>query len=80
MADASPRATELLRAWISGDPEALPQWKARVYRELRRMAGRFLRNEHLRHTPAKYRTGERSAPASGQSPPAESPSPVRNNA
>jgi len=56
MADSAPSAdsaplsdsaqtTQLLRAWANGDSEALKQLTPRVYRELRRMAGRLLRNE-----------------------------------
>jgi RNA polymerase sigma factor (TIGR02999 family) len=37
--------TQLLRAWAKGDQQALPALVPRVYRELRRLAGRFLRNE-----------------------------------
>jgi RNA polymerase sigma factor (TIGR02999 family) len=37
--------TQLLRAWASGDAEALKQLTPRVYQELRRMARHFLQNE-----------------------------------
>jgi RNA polymerase sigma-70 factor (ECF subfamily) len=37
--------TQLLRAWASGDEHALSALVPRVYRELRRLAGRCLRNE-----------------------------------
>lgn len=37
--------TQLLRAWAGGDQEALVALVPRVYRELRRLAGRCLRNE-----------------------------------
>jgi RNA polymerase sigma factor (TIGR02999 family) len=37
--------TQLLRAWAGGDSEALEQLTPRVYDELRRVAGRLLRNE-----------------------------------
>lgn len=37
--------TELLRAWADGDSHALRQLTPRVYRELRRVAGRLLQNE-----------------------------------
>jgi RNA polymerase sigma factor (TIGR02999 family) len=37
--------TQLLRAWASGDQHALSALVPRVYRELRRLAGRCLRNE-----------------------------------
>ena len=46
MADLSSAATtKLLRAWASGDARALDELTPRVYRELRRMAARLLRNE-----------------------------------
>lgn len=38
--------TQLLRAWADGDPRALSALTPRVYRELRRIAGRCLRNEY----------------------------------
>lgn len=37
--------TQLLRAWASGDSEALDELTPRVYGELRRVAARLLRNE-----------------------------------
>jgi RNA polymerase sigma factor (TIGR02999 family) len=37
--------TQLLRAWAGGDERALEALIPRVYRELRRLAGHFLRNE-----------------------------------
>ena len=37
--------TKLLQAWAGGDAEALRQLTPRVYRELRRLAGRLLQNE-----------------------------------
>src|SRR6266478_1016308 len=37
--------TQLLRAWASGDQGALEQLTPRVYDELRRIAGRFMRDE-----------------------------------
>ena len=42
---SSDDTTQLLRAWASGDSEALDELTPRVYRELRRMAGRLLQNE-----------------------------------
>ena len=46
MADLSSAATtKLLRAWASGDSKALDELTPRVYRELRRVAARLLRNE-----------------------------------
>src|SRR5580704_18511112 len=46
MADSSvSETTELLRAWAGGDQDALAALVPRVYRELRRLAGRCLRNE-----------------------------------
>src|SRR5580704_14544167 len=37
--------TQLLRAWADGDGQALGKLMPRVYRELRRLAGRALQNE-----------------------------------
>jgi RNA polymerase sigma factor (TIGR02999 family) len=37
--------TQLLRAWASGDQGALKELTPRVYDELRRIAGHFMRNE-----------------------------------
>jgi len=42
--------TQLLRAWAGGDSEALRQLTPRVYRELRRVAGRLLQNERAGQT------------------------------
>ena len=38
--------TRLLRAWANGDRDALEKLTPRVYDELRRIAGHFMRNEH----------------------------------
>lgn len=51
MADPLPLdTTQLLRAWAGGDSDALKQLTPRVYLELRRMAGRFLKNERAGQT------------------------------
>jgi RNA polymerase sigma factor (TIGR02999 family) len=42
--------TQLLRAWASGDQSALEQLTPRVYDELRRIAGRFMRDERPEST------------------------------
>src|SRR5580704_11098639 len=42
--------TEILRASTAGDAEALGKLTPRVYRELRRMANRFLKNERAGYT------------------------------
>jgi RNA polymerase sigma factor (TIGR02999 family) len=42
---SSSETTQLLRAWAGGDQQALTALVPRVYRELRRLAGRCLRNE-----------------------------------
>ena len=42
--------TELLRAWSSGDSQALRQLTPRIYRELRRMAAHILQIERPGHT------------------------------
>lgn len=43
-ADVS-ETTQLLRAWAKGDREALEKLTPRVYDELRRIAGHFMRDE-----------------------------------
>ena len=42
--------TLLLRAWADGDREALDKLTPRVYGELRRIAGHFMRNERAGNT------------------------------
>ena len=42
--------TQLLRAWAAGDQAALERLTPRVYRVLRRIAGRHLRDEHPGNT------------------------------
>ena len=42
--------TRLLRAWAGGDRGALDQLTPRVYRELRRVAGKFMQNENPHRT------------------------------
>jgi len=37
--------TQLLRAWAAGDPSALDALTPRVYQELRRLAGHYMRDE-----------------------------------
>jgi RNA polymerase sigma factor (TIGR02999 family) len=41
----SPDTTQLLKAWAGGDGQALEELVPRVYRELRRLAGKVLQNE-----------------------------------
>lgn len=43
--DRTSQTTRLLREWAKGDDDALEQLTPRVYKELRRMAGRFMRDE-----------------------------------
>jgi RNA polymerase sigma-70 factor, ECF subfamily len=51
MADLLPsETTQLLRAWAGGDEHALPELVPRVHRELRRLAGHFLRKERPGNT------------------------------
>lgn len=40
-----PETTRLLREWAKGDQAALVRLTPRIYRELRRMAGHFMKNE-----------------------------------
>jgi len=50
---ADPRiseTTQLLRAWAQGDERALEELTPRVYRELRRLAGHYMRNERSGQT------------------------------
>ena len=42
--------TELLRAWASGDQDALERLTPRVYAELRRIAGHLMQDERLGRT------------------------------
>jgi RNA polymerase sigma-70 factor, ECF subfamily len=42
--------TQLLQAWAQGSPEALERLMPRVYRELRRIAGRCMHDERPAHT------------------------------
>ena len=46
----SAEITSLLRAWGSGDEAALDQLAGHVYRELRLMAHRYMRNERRADT------------------------------
>src|ERR1044071_4561317 len=46
----SSETTQLLRAWASGDQGALERLTPRVYNELRRIAGKFMRNERRGRT------------------------------
>src|ERR1039458_2549861 len=51
MADANMGGTmEILRASAAGDSEALGKLTPRLYRELRRMANHFLKNERVGYT------------------------------
>jgi len=45
MACPTSETTQLLRAWAAGDARALDRLTPRVYAELRRIAGHFMRNE-----------------------------------
>jgi RNA polymerase sigma-70 factor (ECF subfamily) len=49
---ASPRTeiTRLLEAWSGGDRQALDSLTPHIYEELRRLAERYMRNEHAGHT------------------------------
>ena len=50
---ADPRiseTTQLLRAWAGGDNRALEELTPRVYRELRRLAGHYMKNERSGNT------------------------------
>ncbi len=44
------QTTELLRAWASGDQDALERLTPRVYAELRRIAGHLMQDERLGRT------------------------------
>jgi RNA polymerase sigma factor (TIGR02999 family) len=50
MSETTSETTELLRAWADGDQQALGDLAPRVYRELKRVAGRLLQNERPGHT------------------------------
>ena len=45
MGSSGADTTQLLRAWAAGDSGALRELTPRVYRELRRVAAKLLRNE-----------------------------------
>jgi RNA polymerase sigma factor (TIGR02999 family) len=47
---SSQEITELLRAWSDGDGQALDQLTPLLYRELHRMAHRYMRQERSNHT------------------------------
>jgi RNA polymerase sigma-70 factor (ECF subfamily) len=47
---SSAEVTRLLQAWSDGDAAALEQLIPLVYAELRRLAARYMRREHPRHT------------------------------
>jgi len=49
-ATSPPDATELLQAWSRGDASAFDKLVPLVYRELRALAGRYMRNERPDHT------------------------------
>jgi RNA polymerase sigma-70 factor (ECF subfamily) len=49
-AAARNEVTELLRAWSAGEEAALEKLMPLVYAELRRLAHRYMRGEHLGHT------------------------------
>lgn len=46
MGEQSSETTRLLRDWAKGDQVALDRLTPRVYRQLRRMAGNFMKNEN----------------------------------
>jgi RNA polymerase sigma factor (TIGR02999 family) len=48
--DTTPDLTQLLLAWGDGDREALDKLAPRVYRELKKLAGGYLRRERPGHT------------------------------
>ena len=50
MDDQASETTQLLRAWADGDQTALDRLTPRVYRTLRRIAGRQLQDERPGHT------------------------------
>lgn len=47
---SSGEITRLLAEWTSGRPEPTPELWSMVYRELRQIAGAYMRNERLDHT------------------------------
>jgi RNA polymerase sigma factor (TIGR02999 family) len=48
--NTSPEVTQLLLAWSDGDREALEKLTPLVYRELKKLAGSYLRRERSGHT------------------------------
>ena len=47
---SSPDITQLIQKWQKGEPRAADELFARVYHELRRMAGRYMARERADHT------------------------------
>src|SRR5690348_13980500 len=50
MTDCSGDVTRLLQQWAGGDATALEQLLPLVYRELRKIAKRYMRHENVDHT------------------------------
>src|SRR5215831_1362518 len=50
MGERSSEITKLLKAWSTGDPNALERLAEQVYPELRMMARRYLKNERMGNT------------------------------
>src|SRR5688572_17178629 len=48
--DTTPDLTQLLLAWGDGDRKALDELTPRIYRELKKLAGGYLRRERAGHT------------------------------
>ena len=51
---SSGEITQLLRLWNDGDPDALEKLTPLVYRELHRLAARYVANERPGHAAAIY--------------------------
>lgn len=50
MSETASETAQLLRAWAGGDKDALERLTPHVYRTLRRIAGRHMRNEPKGHS------------------------------
>lgn len=65
MAESPQEVTQLLQAWSGGEQGALDKLAPVLYRELHRLAQRYMAQERPGQTLAGHRAGERGLPAAG---------------